>query len=96
MSFEKSLERLEQIAAALDRADLTLDESLALFEEVAAAHRVRIASLPCLRWREDGNRVVFKGPKEAAEAALAHFERLLASRSGDPRNEPRPPNEGRG
>ena len=33
MSFEKSLERLEQIAAALDRADLTLDESLALFEE---------------------------------------------------------------
>lgn len=33
MSFEKDLDRLEQIAAALDRADLTLDESLKLFEE---------------------------------------------------------------
>jgi nicotinamide-nucleotide amidase len=49
-----------------------------LFEEVAAAHRVRIASLPCVRWREDGNRVIFKGPRDEAEAALAHFERLMA------------------
>ena len=39
MSFEKDLERLEQIAAALDRADLTLDESLALFEEAVASAR---------------------------------------------------------
>ncbi len=42
MSFETDLERLEQIAAALDRADLSLDESLALFEEGIA--RLRAAS----------------------------------------------------
>ena len=42
MSFEQDLERLEQIAAALDRADLTLDESLALFEE--GIKRLRTAS----------------------------------------------------
>jgi exodeoxyribonuclease VII small subunit len=42
MTFESDLERLEQIAAALDRADLTLDESLALFEEGIA--RLRAAS----------------------------------------------------
>ncbi len=39
MSFETDLERLEQIAAALDRADLSLDESLALFEEGIARLR---------------------------------------------------------
>jgi len=42
MSFEKDLARLEQIAAALDRADLSLDESLALFEE--GIQRLRDAS----------------------------------------------------
>jgi exodeoxyribonuclease VII small subunit len=42
MSFEQNLDRLEQIAAALDRADLTLDESLALFEE--GIQRLRAAS----------------------------------------------------
>ena len=42
MSFETDLARLEQIAAALDRADLTLDESLALFEE--GIQRLRDAS----------------------------------------------------
>ena len=42
MSFETDLDRLEQIAAALDRADLTLDESLALFEE--GIQRLRAAS----------------------------------------------------
>lgn len=42
MSFEKDLARLEQIAAALDRADLSLDESLALFEE--GIKRLRDAS----------------------------------------------------
>lgn len=50
-----------------------------LFQEVAAAHRVRIASLPSIRWREEGNRVLFKGTREEAEAAIAHFERLLGS-----------------
>ncbi len=48
-----------------------------LFQEIAAAHAVRIASLPSVRWREDGNRVIFKGPRDQAEAALAHFQRLL-------------------
>ncbi len=33
MSFEQSLARLEQIAAALDRDDLPLEEALRLFEE---------------------------------------------------------------
>jgi len=42
MSFEKDLERLEQIASQLDRADLTLDESLKLFEE--GIQRLRAAS----------------------------------------------------
>lgn len=42
MSFETDLARLEQIAGALDRADLSLDESLALFEE--GIQRLRAAS----------------------------------------------------
>lgn len=42
MSFESDLSRLEEIAGALDRADLSLDESLALFEEGIA--RLRSAS----------------------------------------------------
>jgi exodeoxyribonuclease VII small subunit len=42
MSFEQDLERLEQIASTLDRAELSLDESLALFEEGIA--RLRAAS----------------------------------------------------
>lgn len=33
MTFEHSLTRLEQIAAALDRDDLPLEEALKLFEE---------------------------------------------------------------
>jgi exodeoxyribonuclease VII small subunit len=33
MSFEKNLARLEQIATGLDRDDLSLAESLKLFEE---------------------------------------------------------------
>jgi len=42
MNFEAELNRLEEIAAALDRADLSLDESLALFEE--GIQRLRAAS----------------------------------------------------
>ncbi len=48
-----------------------------LFQEVAAAHRVRIASLPSTRWREEGNKVIFKGRQEEAEAARDHFLRLM-------------------
>ena len=33
MTFEENLKRLEGIAAALDRDDLSLEEALALFEE---------------------------------------------------------------
>ena len=56
-----------------------LGESLLepLFQEVAASHNVRIACLPSVRWREEGNRIIFKGEKEEAEAALAHFMKLL-------------------
>jgi hypothetical protein len=48
-----------------------------LFEEVAASHKVRIACLPSVNWRKDGNRVIFKGVKEEAERALAHFQKLM-------------------
>lgn len=48
-----------------------------LFQEVVSAHRVRIASLPSTRWREEGNKVIFKGPREQAEEARSHFLRLL-------------------
>ena len=44
---------------------------------------VRIASLPSLRWREEGNKVVFKGSREEAEAALAHFKKLMAKMPED-------------
>ena len=33
MSFETNLQRLEEIAASLDRDDLSLEQALALFEE---------------------------------------------------------------
>lgn len=33
MNFEQNLERLEKIAASLDRDDLSLEQALALFEE---------------------------------------------------------------
>jgi nicotinamide-nucleotide amidase len=58
-----------------------------LFEEVAARHRVRIASLPSVRWREEGNKVIFKGSKEEAEAALALFNELMTRSSRDARPE---------
>jgi NAD(P)-dependent dehydrogenase (short-subunit alcohol dehydrogenase family) len=48
-----------------------------LFEEVAAAHKVRIACLPSVNWREEGNRIIFKGSRKEAEEALAHFKILL-------------------
>lgn len=41
-SFEQHLERLEEIAATLDRADIPLDQALALFEE--GIKRLRVAS----------------------------------------------------
>jgi len=49
-----------------------------LFREVAASHRVRIASLPSTRWKEDGNRVIFKGRREEAEAAQQQFVALMS------------------
>lgn len=35
MSFEKSMERLEEIVRAMERGDIALDESLNLFQEGA-------------------------------------------------------------
>jgi nicotinamide-nucleotide amidase len=58
-----------------------------LFEEVAARYHVRIASLPSVRWHEEGNKVIFKGPKEEAEEALAHFNELMTRSSRDARME---------
>lgn len=54
-----------------------------LFQEIATAHAVRIASLPCVNWREDGNRVIFKGRRDEAEAALAYFKRMLQQCSNE-------------
>lgn len=45
MTFEQSLQRLEQIAAALDRDDLPLEEALTLFEEGIARLREASAAL---------------------------------------------------
>jgi exodeoxyribonuclease VII small subunit len=45
MTFEQSLQRLEQIAAALDRDDLPLEEALKLFEEGIARLREASAAL---------------------------------------------------
>lgn len=45
MTFEQSLARLEQIAAALDRDDLPLEEALQLFEEGIARLREASAAL---------------------------------------------------
>lgn len=36
MSFEKSMERLEEIVRAMERGDIALDESLKLFQEGTA------------------------------------------------------------
>ena len=45
MTFEQNLERLEAIAAALDREDLSLDQALVLFEEGIAALKAANAEL---------------------------------------------------
>ena len=45
MTFEQSLARLEQIASALDRDDLPLEEALELFEEGIARLREASAAL---------------------------------------------------
>ena len=45
MNFEAELNRLEEIALALDRADLSLDESLALFEEGIQRLRLGVGAL---------------------------------------------------
>ncbi|HWP03619.1 MAG TPA: exodeoxyribonuclease VII small subunit [Gemmatimonadaceae bacterium] len=45
MTFEKSLARLEQIVAALDGSQLSLDQALSLFEEGIACLRQAAAEL---------------------------------------------------
>jgi exodeoxyribonuclease VII small subunit len=45
MTFEQSLARLEQIAGALDRDDLPLEEALKLFEEGITRLREASAAL---------------------------------------------------
>ncbi len=48
-----------------------------LFERVFTEFPVRIASLPCKNWREEGNRVIIRGPRKDAEAALARLQELM-------------------
>ena len=45
MTFEKNLERLEQIASSLDRDDLSLEQALTLFEEGIAKLKEASAEL---------------------------------------------------
>ncbi len=45
MTFEQTLTRLEEIAVALDRDDLPLEQALALFEEGIAKLREASATL---------------------------------------------------
>ena len=45
MTFEENLARLEEIAAALDRDDLALEQALALFEEGIATLKAASAEL---------------------------------------------------
>ncbi|HEX6053798.1 MAG TPA: exodeoxyribonuclease VII small subunit [Gemmatimonadaceae bacterium] len=45
MTFEKSMERLEEIAARLESEEMELDAALALFEEGIAELRAASASL---------------------------------------------------
>lgn len=48
-----------------------------LFQQVFTEFPVRIASLPCKNWKEEGNRVIIRGPHKDAEAAMARMEELL-------------------
>ena len=45
MTFEEKLQRLEQIAASLDRDDLSLEQALTLFEEGIAKLKEASAEL---------------------------------------------------
>ena len=85
MFCEHILPRIQESGVAEIEIKVWQSESFLepLFREVAASHGVRIASLPSERWREEGSRVVFKGPREMAEAARAHFERLLVNMPKD-------------
>jgi nicotinamide-nucleotide amidase len=48
-----------------------------LFQLLISEFPVRVASLPCENWREEGNRVIIKGPRKDAEAAMARFQALI-------------------
>lgn len=50
-----------------------------LFQEIIKEYRVRIASLPDEAWREKGNKIIIKGPKEEVERAAEKLQRLLAA-----------------
>ena len=52
MSFEQAMERLEKITAELSREGITLEESLALYEEGVALARI------CNRYLEDTERKI--------------------------------------
>ncbi len=53
-----------------------------LFEEVVQRYKVRVASLPSVNWRTEGNRVVIKGSKEDVERASAFFRERLEKLDG--------------
>lgn len=48
-----------------------------LFELIVSEFPVRVASLPSSNWKEEGNRVIIKGRKRDAEAAMARFQALM-------------------
>ena len=54
-----------------------------LFEQVFTEFPVRIASLPSKNWKEEGNRVIIRGPRKDAEAALGRLQELMLEQNGE-------------
>jgi len=54
-----------------------------LFREVAAKYDVRVASIPSLTWRRDGNKVVIRGRPDQLDGADKLFRKLLDGLDGD-------------
>lgn len=48
-----------------------------LFERIVSEFPVQLASLPSKNWREEGSKVIIKGRRPDAEAAMARFQALV-------------------
>jgi exodeoxyribonuclease VII small subunit len=81
--FEEALERLEQIAASLEGGDLTLEESLALFEE-----GVRLTRLCASRLDQAQKRIEILARSEDGELTTAPFDAADDGEDGGSGGEP--------